>query len=498
MARARLLLGTLLTLGCGSPAPPPAAGGDLAAVLDLAAPSDGPWDLGAAPDLVPQGPRRLVQGRFLVVGVTGDGHAVYHAYGTNQVSVVPLAGGAPKGVAANAVDYLVEVQGSVVLAWHDVDDSDVGSLTAWSLAGGAKRLATRSPGGLFAVAADGSWVAFYDQLTQDGQRGDLVICRPDGTGRRVLATRIPVLTALCAPQLAFVGGRLVATRCAQPGDGAPPASEVTSWDPATGDSVQLLARAESFLATSQSAQLALVKSDRFVGSVVPAKGGPAVAAGLADLAEGLFLPDGKALIATTLRQALVRFALPGGQATPLLPGGARLLFDVSPSGSHVLFAGTVSGNGFFDLRLAPTQPGTVQILAAQPSGASGGDYGASFTDDGRYVVGFREIDPATEVGTLFVAPIAGGAVRAVATKAGLVLAAGGSRVVFGDGYLPIVDEDGRADVRLVDLAQMAAPTLLVPRANATFALSGDRRWLVYGIATEPSQNGLWVLPLPTH
>src|SRR5207237_929389 len=117
-----------------------------------------------------------------------------------------------------------------------------------------------------AVSTDGSFIAYADNVA-GGTSGDLVVDRADHGGPHKVATGIDLNN--CFPVLGFVGSRFVASHC--------PANQmvaaVTSYDPATGNPVDLLTNASNAWTADVGGTHVLVKNMTNVGFVVPPGGG---------------------------------------------------------------------------------------------------------------------------------------------------------------------------------------------------------------------------------
>lgn len=500
------LIGLLAFAGCGGGGTTDmaTAGDDLATApgSDLAAPpgSDlaGPpaGDLGARPDLtmVVSG-NRLATGNLSVIGFTTDGYLAYTNDDTNELFVVPLAGGMAQRVAGNVSSSVV--YGKVVFGWHDGDQQDNGPLAVWTKAAGTKEVAKMAAGGQAAASADGSLIAWFDNVDAGGNVADLVIDKADHSALKVAAKQVGVTLADCIPSIDFVGSRLVASHCAPVGDGGTPSVSVTSYD-ATGAGVDLATDAADYWVADKAGTMVLVTTPANVGTIFPVAGGKAIVAKIADVQTAEFTSDGSALIYATASNKLARLAVPaGGMPVVLQASGVADLDALSPDGKFMLFHTKSSMNGYSDLLLAGTaQAAMPKTLVATATGATGGLFGEPFSTDSTQALFFAAIDEMASTGTFTAQGTGAGAARGFAPGGTVVAAGAGAKVAFTANFLPVQGAAGVADLYAVDLAKAGGPSLLATQVALDVAITPDGKSVAYSYGADPGKSGIYLVPLP--
>lgn len=468
------------------------------AVVDLAVPT---IDLAGPPSDLAMGPRpdlaqllpgkRILDGSYTLVGVTSDGWVAVFDNDKMSLLVVKLTGGAPTVVSANA--GVAQVDGRLVFSWHDTGNQDNGPLAIWGAASGVKEVAKLSSPNSSAAAADGSYVAFVDKLDALEEVGDIELAKGDGSGVVTVASQKLVLDP-CIAGLDFTAAppRLVAAHCPRPGDAGVTSATVAIHDVA-GKPTELAKGAADYFRLDPKGMAVAVASAMDVGSIVPIGGGMPLVANLVGFNDGEFLPDGSALVFVNQAGALSRVPTKGGMATVLAAKGASDFDGLSPDGKFALVHEGDGAGGYYDLALAGTvKAGALLPLSPKGDGAALGD---PFSSDSSHALFFHAINElqSAYVGALDAQPVAGGGAKPLAAASHAVLAASAARVVFSDHY---DDDADTADILTSDLTKAAAPALLVTGADLDFALSPDKRSLVYTFTDDGARSGLYVTALP--
>ena len=164
-------------------------------------------------------PVRVTSGNHVIVGVTDDGHAVYRDDGA--LRAVPLK---ENGNSVHITDdaSTIEIRGSVVFVWSDVDyETGLGQLSVWTAAKGTHSVGTS----LFAadsVAAspDGTKIVYTSDLSETTL--DLMMATPDLSGIQTLVDDMGRgAEGTCRGQWSFTpGDRLFVAWCMEGKTGA--------------------------------------------------------------------------------------------------------------------------------------------------------------------------------------------------------------------------------------------------------------------------------------
>jgi hypothetical protein len=235
--------------------------------------------------------------------------------------------------------------------------------------------------------------------------------------------------------------------------------------------------------------------------------------------------DAFVLYATSVG-ALTSSTTSASQPATLVPTGALDIDALSPSGGWVLvdngvdpMLGVATG-----LTLAGTAAGATSTEFASPAA---GLYGDAFTADSKYVLYLANVsadDQANSLGTLTAAAVASpGTPIKVSTSAGSssattfapsVLQSGnlsnaltiagsvtnlaltGSAIAFSNNFSGGSGLVGETDIQVVDLSTTKVATTVVKRADPAFAVSFDKKYLLYTITFGESTDGLYSVPVP--
>jgi hypothetical protein len=151
---------------------------------------------------------------------------------------------------------------------------------------------------------------------------------------------------------------------------------------------------------------------------------------------------------------------------------------VSPNSALALYSKVYDPfNGGGDLSLVPLGAGATptQLVA-------GGAYlfGDGFTTDASQVLYFTDLQ-GDQTATLNARPTAGGAVRSLGPAVWTVAAGPGARIAYNDHYSASANQTARADLWWVDLSGSVAPALIASQADASFAISRTKKYVVYSV-----------------
>ncbi len=478
------LIGAALVAGCGNPT---STTTDDLGVADMAA-----ADAAGGDDLAPfTTGTKAVGGDVALLGATDHDVLIYADNVTGTVSVVRADGTGQQDLEP---DGNVGVSHDVVFVWHNTDGNGDGDLAVWA-AGAVKEISTGTAvGGLADASADNAYVGWVDGAVSGV--GNLEVAKVDGSGLHTLRAGIQTADP-CPPQVQFVGARLVASYCLL-GDGGAGARTVTSFDPASGNGVDLQADAGGIFAADPTGKNLFVTSSMNGGSIVPVGGGNALAtAPGAD--SGLFTGDGSAVVFHTATGGLGRLAVTGGMPVVLQGAGAQALDQLSPDGKWMLYHSKLDQQtAFTDLLLAPADAaGTAITLESGTDAASGGLYGDPFTADSSHALYFTNIDPDNFFGDYFARATDNGAsAMQLSSKVWIGYAGLGATAVYNDNWAASGASDGLADIHAVDVTKPSTATVIATRAGADILVSVDKKKVFFTWAADPKRAGLYSATLP--
>jgi hypothetical protein len=170
-------------------------------------------------------------------------------------------------------------------------------------------------------------------------------------------------------------------------------------------------------------------------------------------------------------------------------------YGVSPSQGSVLYYHDQAATGT-DIYLTSMSPqGTPQTLTASTNGAVNGD---AFTADSSYALYSTGNDVCSGAATFAAFPVAGGSSIPLGTNVWGDWSATGAKVIFNDNYVATGGlRFGRADIKVVDLAAGAMPTLVVSQADAVLDMSPAGDQVIYSWSVQPgAQAGIYATPVP--
>jgi hypothetical protein len=381
---------------------------------------------------------------------------------------------------------------TVVFAWSNKNTAGVGPLTVWSsAASGPRQVSNASLAPWVAAASDGSAILYLDNVDSSGATGDLYVAAGDGSSPEKLLSGLGGLsTSGCATLLGFAGSTAIAAHC----DGTSTSVTISAFAEPGWTRTDLVTGAADAWVTDPSNTMLLTATS--AGTiVVPLAGGtPTVIDATGGTAQ--FIANGADAIYGTSSNALRRSPVSSPMPVTLVASGVTRLDALSGDGNHAMYYSKMDPVHLVsDLYLTSAMtPGTPVTLS---SSETAGVFGDAFTTDSSHALYFTSVDTMTQTGTLNAIPVAGGSPAALSTSAAEVWAGVGSRVVFGDNYM-WTGSRGHVDVRTVDTAGTAAPTLIVNQADSEIFLSPARDQVVYTWSLDASSRaGIYVVALPT-
>jgi hypothetical protein len=422
-------------------------------------------------------------------GVTSDGYEIYSDDYALQLYAVPLAGGSSQTIAALGSNFWVTVVGKVVFAWSNVTGADVGSLTTWSSANGAHAIAPASFGILGASSPDGSQVLYVANVDAQGQTGDVVVSNTDGSGATTLLHG-QQLTG-CYPQMGFAGSYAIASHC-DTARGAGPSTTISSFASSGWTRADLVTNAENVWSADTAGTIVLVSTGGGV-SVVPIGGGAGTTIDSSGFMGQLIQGGNMVIYGTTTGD--LRVSPTKAPSPTTLASGFGGFYGISPSQGSVLYYDNQAATGT-DMYLTSMIPqGTPQTLTASTNGAVNGD---PFTADSSYALYSTGNDVCTGAATFAAFSVSGGSSIPLGTNVWGDWSATGAKVIFNDNYVATGGlRFGRADVKAVDLAAGATPTLVVSQADAVIDMSPAGDQVIYSWSVQPGAlAGIYATPVP--
>src|SRR5205814_1775730 len=109
--------------------------------------------------------------------------------------------------------------GKIVFSWNSTDDNTgVGTLVAWTSAGGPRSIATTSFTGYGTASTDAMYILYTAQASSNGSLADVVLAKADGSSPLTVATQQMTDPNVCPPSFVFSGHYALALSCAPAGD----------------------------------------------------------------------------------------------------------------------------------------------------------------------------------------------------------------------------------------------------------------------------------------
>jgi hypothetical protein len=494
--------------------------------------------------------------RFLIYAVnvtTADGGSAA------DILALPLGGGKPRTILANASSAYVVVDESTVFVWSDTSPSTgVGTLTVWTEATGARLASTASAAYFSAASPDSKHVVFGTDMSADGSTGSLVSAETaNPSAQTTLLADTVFYGATFRPSLGFQPS-------GQPNPGPPgfvsdayfvtshqetssDTVTLSSWDTATWKRHDLLvgaqsnpqlalqnwnadARGERIAALTNAGQLEVIPVAGPACAAVPV--GPATGTttfALLGAGDGVVYGNPPAASQTapqaSMSTARLRERPRGGELVPSCFDGSddgcrsrggeivgtgfggfyfpweNGVLGPSPDGSSVLYFATESTSfGFlYSLSVVANAPSSTPV-AIDPT------YSATvpadpFTADSRFVIYGTNVD--TSVGTMQLDVWDIAARKAIAVSAGATAlsanAVARAGVLYNDAYDPSLGgPNGVADLKTVDVSSKTlAPLTIQAGADITYYLTPDRSHVIYTRTDtcNASEQGIYVYGL---
>jgi hypothetical protein len=484
----------------------------------------GPGPQGEAPaeaeserqDALSAPPSGLVQpgAQLLLLGVTGDNHALYQDGDT--VYATALKPGAPRRqvaqVPAGNVAFVFTV-GKVAFCWTNPNRSvpgfGVSPLVVWTAAFGSRETSAASPLGTFATSAsaDGRTVIFPTNSNADGSVGDIEIASADLRERQTLLGALPMgfPQGRCRPFAAFVGrdgdSHPVALHC----EGDASTATLSSWE--DGKRTDLLGGVATppFFSADPAGKSFFTTLAGSGNPVVVSGNGKKVVLDDARSRTGFFVKGGAVVYtAQTGDASELRRAPPGGCPEPetLADGVVRVLTVLngskvitekwtSPDGRKVPFTTQIDpATGLSDMALADAHGGGAPVVADPLARDFFG--GPPFSADSKH---FLYVHFDVNTGASPIVAFGEGGERQISDLNGWShQPAFDGLVSFNDNtqFDPQTFAALSSDLKVVDLSKKTSePRLIAPGANPTYFVTHEGHRLVFTTDRPGTTAGLY-------
>jgi hypothetical protein len=501
--------------------------------------SNGGHDVGQPPP----GMTALAPGMNLSLwGVTSDGYAIYSsgpsagdaATSTITVSAVPIAGGASIPIATVSQDSSGVVAGPLLELYIGTDASAAGTLETWTAKGGLHTVSSSAYVFLSGAASnnygksyssDYGLIAYLANYDATAQTADAYVANIDGTGATLLQSGLSGVVAgvniNSFPQLMFVGSDVVLVYVTGSIPTGPTAT-IESFAPPSWSSTVLATNA------TEAANLSDPTGAHILYNATSGLEAVAVSGGASTLidpngaieqtvsTESAFTSDGTSVVYASDLEELVRSTIEAPSPTTLVSSNVWGLLALSSDNSTAVVTppvpGGMLGGAFPNLSEASaTTSGSLITLCATYTGAVPGTtvaIGSPFTNDDSHVLFYtgETMSPlfgsslGPYVGTLESAAVGSSSTVTLATNSYTVFASGKTKVVFDDGFSSTSSAMATVDIKSVDTATSASPTLVVSQANygldtGSFFLTPDGTQIVF-TTNATSSGGVYVTPVP--
>jgi hypothetical protein len=439
----------------------------------------------------------------VVLGMTGDGNAVYWDLTTEVIFGVPIAGGSPSTIGKmTSQGRTLWANGSKAILYLPAATDPftaIAPLSSWSAAGGTHVISTSALAQdsyfyTYDVSQDGAYVAYF--ATTDGMSGTLTVSTVDGKTQTPLAMNVDLTAngstgAVCYPMVQFAGDTVIAQYCSTP-EPATVVSTIATFAAPTFAPVTIVSMftpTNSPIGVDPTGKLLLLPGAAGGLDLYPIAGGAPVVVD-ANAAGAVFTASGDILYTNT-SGALLRYSATTHMATMLVASGLGFPLYLSPDGNWLQAASTQDATTqLTDLYvLSTTTPGTAKPVVNTATVSAFG-----FSADSKYSA-FGTNFPTVSAGTFdFEASLsAGGAPTKVLSAVTLPLPTHGSKLV---GNINQSKVTGAADIVALDLSSTAKPTTLVTQADPDLFLTKTKD-VLYSWYCEPNgMSGVWTLTPP--
>ncbi len=441
---------------------------------------------------------------LLLWGVTSDGYAIYgQASSTPTLYAAPIgSSGSPVKIAAmSSQSFYVQIAGSVVLLYSNIQPTSAATLQTWTASGGLHTLTTATYAYTASVSKDGAYVTYFDHFSPSTLAGDAYASGVDGTGAKLLRSVTNLSRSGCYPELMFVGTAAVLSVCAT---STGYMGDVYSYSGSGWPETRLGTGVYAGFTPDPSGKNVLIYATTGM-EVVPATGGTATTID-ASAQSGVFTSDGSKVVYVRSGGTALSSLYESSVASPsptMLTSGVEGILGLSPdNGTALLFKSYDMGTYLFDVYSASAKKAG-SLTTLNKSTTSTFLYGSSFTNDGATAVLYENVSTTTYLGTLVAAPVSGGKATTLSKASDTAWASGPSKIVFEDNYaVPVGSSFATVDIKSFDTAKGGAPSLVVSGALSSqygpgFFLTPGGDSVVYSEnAGGGATGGIYVVKVP--
>jgi hypothetical protein len=425
-------------------------------------------------------PTQIATGEATLLGVTGDGWAVFRSM--EMLLAAPVAtDDAVKQVSSTPGN--VVMRGNVLFNWANVDwDRGVGNLSVWSAEGGTHELGETPYVESWVAASESGATVVYPANTTETTT-DIMISSNDFAAPAVLLPAVGIGTEeTCGAQIGFVGERLLVGWC-QEGSRA---ATIQRFDLVDGE-WQSEVVAEDALpnwSASASGDRVFYQSSQYSGYVVEAGQATLIDA---SVGRGQLTPDGASVLYTVgdqLRRAEVDAVNP----VPIVTTGYKQPVGFSSNFDLALYSTTVSYEQGTrqDLLLVSTEglnTDPIQLVSSPVAALAR----SNMTADGSFVFYLTDMDSTGA--TLHIVAKDGSEMLSLPGVVEVV-AANDSTLVFTDNMSDPNAYPVTADLKVINLQQEMTPRVVEEKVldGHSFYLSPDRTLVTFvrsGVDLDP-------------
>jgi hypothetical protein len=446
---------------------------------------------GATPALAPAA--QLVTGAVSISSVTSDGWVVYR-----DADVLRAVKIATNPVTEDILDNpgSVLVRGRVVFNWSNVDwTTNMGDLSVWAAGDGTHHIgSTAYAEGLVAASKQGRAIAYTANMK--AETTDLMIAPSDLSAPKVLIEAMGRGSdTTCGANIGFVGERLFVGWCSAGSAKA----KIERFENIDGAWTRTRIAEDSLSSWSadETGERVFYQSSDYGGYYAESGEKHFIDA---SVSTGFVLPDGSAALYTVGDQ-LRRTTLPDVNPLAIVTRGYSQPAAFSSGYDMALYSTKVTYDRGTrrDLRITRTDVFTLAPIELVPDPIAELPR-TSLTKDGRFVLYLTDMTPS---GATLHVRTTDGDERIVLPNVAEAVAAHDSVIVFSDGSSDPNQYPITADLKVVDLATSAPPTLLESKIleGRNFQLDATGTRVLYvrsGIDRDasPEREGLFVRTIP--
>lgn len=428
-------------------------------------------------------PVQLAPGNVSISGVTSDGWATFRDADT--LSAVKIAANPATRKITDSPGSVV-IRGRVLFNWANVDwTSNVGDLSVWTADTGTHHIGpTMYAEGLVAASEQGRTIVYTANTTKGTT--DLMIAPSDLSAPKVLIKSMGRGSeTTCGASIGFVGERLFVGWCAA----GSRTGKIQRFENVAGAWTPSLIAEDSLPAWSADAsgERVFYQSSAYSGYYAEKGETHVIDTGVST---GFMLPDGSAALYTVGDQ-LRRTALPDVNPLPIVTRGYAQPAEYSSRFDVALYSTTVTYTDGTrrDLRITRTDvfnPAPTELVSTPVAELPR----SSLTKDGQFALYLTDMTPSGA--TLHVRSLDGTELTLLPNVVEAA-AAHDSTIVFTDGSSDPKQYPVVADLKVLNLATSASPTLIEGKIvdGHSFQLDGTGKQVVYvrsGIGRDASTD----------